>query len=102
MWTTKPTSIKFWTFILLLILVMVGYLDLFALYTILLLASIGIFFIWLYDMVEDEGILNHHINLWMVMVPITWVGFIFIAIFLGLRDLYNITIPKFNAWLNKK
>jgi hypothetical protein len=91
--SNTPNSVKFWNFMVLIVLVVSGLFSLDLL-----------FFEWLIGSVITFAIVvdgNERNQFWMFFMPLTWGCMLFVGCGALMYLIYKNTILKFNSWLDK-
>jgi hypothetical protein len=97
-WKETPNSVKFWNGLVLFGLVISGVVGFDLLVVELGIMSFFAFALWI-DSIGEEDKLNKH--LWVWFTPLMWYLVIIGLIIYGCIKLYEVTISKFNDWLDK-
>ena len=88
-----PNSVKFWNFLLLILLVGSGVYSTFLLKVLLCIGSI----LAIAFSIDGDDLSKH---LWILFMPITWGVILLTLCIIGMTYIYSKTITRFNAWLD--
>jgi hypothetical protein len=89
-----PNSVKFWNLLVLIGLILSGVFSIDLLMCELVVGSMLTL-----ALVIDDNEDNH---IWMIFMPITWLGMLFVGVIVSVELIYTKIIKKFNNWLDKE
>lgn len=89
-----PNSVKFWNLLVLIGLILSGIFSI-----DLLLCELVVGSILTLALVIDGNEDNH---IWMIFMPITWLGMLIAGVIVSVELIYTKIIKKFNNWLDKE
>ena len=89
-----PNSVKFWNLLVLIGLILSGVFSI-----DLLLCELVVGSILTLALVIDGNEDNH---IWMIFMPITWLGMLIAGVIVSVELIYTKIIKKFNNWLDKE
>jgi len=89
-----PNSVKFWNLLVLIGLILSGVFSIDLLMCELVVGSILTL-----ALVIDDNEDNH---IWMIFMPITWLGMLIAGVIVSVELIYTKIIKKFNNWLDKE